>query len=126
MPGSIEDIFENKNDSLSFKLKTKTYDDYGNLFLKISGKKSSKIIQLVTSDNNIQYEKISDAENELNFQNIEPGEYYIRIIFDENNNGKYDTGNFLNRIMPEKVTYFPELIDIRAGWDLVQEFILNE
>jgi len=126
LPGSIEDIFENKNDSLSFKLKTKTYDDYGNLFLKISGKKSSKIIQLVTSDNNIQYEKISDAENELNFQNIEPGEYYIRIIFDENNNGKYDTGNFLNRIMPEKVTYFPDLIDVRAGWDLVQEFILNE
>ena len=126
LPGSIEDIFENKNDSLSFKLKTKTYDDYGNLFLKISGEKSSKIIQLVSADNKIQYEKISDAKNELNFENMEPGKYYIRIIFDENNNGKYDTGDFLNRIMPEKVTYFPDLIDIRAGWDLVQEFILNE
>lgn len=126
LPGSIEDIFENKNDSLSFKLKTKTYDDYGNLFLKISGEKSSKIIQLVSADNKIQYEKISDAKNELNFENMEPGKYYIRIIFDENNNGKFDTGDFLNRIMPEKVTYFPDLIDIRAGWDLVQEFILNE
>ena len=124
LPGSIEDIFENKNDSLSFKLKTKTYDDYGNLFLKISGEKSSKIIQLVSADNKIQYEKISDAKNELNFENIEPGKY-IRIIFDENNNGKYDTGDFLNRIMPEKVTYFPDLIDI--SWlGLVQEFILNE
>ena len=126
LPGSIEDIFENKNDSLSFKLKTKTYDDYGNLFLKIRGEKSHKIIQLVTPDDKIQYEKISDTENELNFENMEPGKYYIRIIFDENNNGKYDTGDFLNRIMPEKVTYFPDLIEIRAGWDLVQEFILNK
>ena len=126
LPGSIEDIFENKNDSLSFKLKTKTFDDYGNLFLKIIAKKSSKIIQLVTTDDKIKYEKISNLENELNFENIEPGKYYVRIIFDENNNGKYDTGNFLNRTMPERVTYFPDLIDIRAGWDLVQEFILNE
>ena len=126
LPGSIEDIFENQNDSLSFKLKTKTFDDYGNLFLKIIGKNSAKIIQLVNSDNKIKYEKITDFENELSFENIEAGKYYVRIIFDENNNGKYDTGNFLNRIMPEKVTYFPEIIDIRAGWDLVQEFILNE
>ena len=126
LPGSIEDIFENKNDSLSFKLKTKTFDDYGNLFLKIIAKKSSKIIQLVTPDDKIKYEKISNSENELNFENIEPGKYYIRIIIDENNNGKYDTGNFLNRTVPERVTYFPDLIDIRAGWDLVQEFILNE
>lgn len=126
LPGSIEDIFENKNDSLSFKLKTKTFDDYGNLFLKIIGKKSAKIVQLINSDNKIKYEKITDFENELSFENIEPGKYYIRIIFDDNNNGKYDSGNFLNRMMPEKVTYFPDLVDIRAGWDLVQEFILNE
>ena len=33
---------------------------------------------------------------------------------------------FLKRIIPEKVTYFPDLIEIRAGWDLVQEFILNK
>ena len=126
LPGSIEDIFGNQNDSLSFKLKTKTFDDYGNLFLKIIGKNSAKIIQLINSDNKIKYEKITDFENELSFENIEAGKYYVRIIFDKNNNGKYDTGNFLNRIMPEKVTYFPEIIDIRAGWDLVQEFILNE
>tara|TARA_B100001564_G_scaffold144449_1_gene121239 strand:- start:961 stop:2556 length:1596 start_codon:yes stop_codon:yes gene_type:complete len=126
LPGSIEDIFENQNDSLSFKLKTKTFDDYGNLFLKIIGKNSAKIIQLVNSDDKIKFEKITDFENELGFENIDPGKYYIRIIFDDNNNGKYDSGNFLNRTMPEKVTYFPDLIDIRAGWDLVQEYILNE
>jgi hypothetical protein len=126
LPGSIEDVFENKNDSLSFKLKTKTFDDYGNLFLKIIGKKSTKIVQLVNSDDKIKYEKITDFENELSFENIEPGKYYIRIIYDENNNEKFDTGSFLNRLVPEKVTYYPNLIDIRAGWDLVQEFILNE
>ena len=32
---------------------------------------------------------------------------------------------FLNRLEPEKVVYYPDEIDVRAGWDLVQEFILK-
>ena len=51
--------------------------------------------------------------------------YYIRIIFDENKNQKFDSGNFLFRTNPEKVIYYPDEIDVRAGWDLVQEFILK-
>jgi len=27
--------------------------------------------------------------------------------------------------MPERVSYFPEELDVRAGWDLIQEFILK-
>ena len=56
---------------------------------------------------------------------IDSGKYFIRIIFDENKNEKYDSGNFLKRIKPEKVIYYPDEIDVRAGWDLVQEFILQ-
>ena len=48
-----------------------------------------------------------------------------RILFDENKNKSYDPGNFLNRLEPEKVIYYPDEIDVRAGWDLVQEFILK-
>ena len=29
------------------------------------------------------------------------------------------------KIKPEKVLYFPDELDVRAGWDLVQEFILQ-
>ena len=42
-----------------------------------------------------------------------------------NKNQKFDSGNFLFRTNPEKVIYYPDEIDVRAGWDLVQEFILN-
>ena len=51
--------------------------------------------------------------------------YYIRIIYDSNQNGQYDSGSFLERRMPERVSYFPEELDVRAGWDLIQEFILK-
>ena len=55
----------------------------------------------------------------------EPGKYFIRIIYDQNKNNRYDSGNYLKKIYPEKVIYYPDEIDVRAGWDLVQEFILQ-
>ena len=33
--------------------------------------------------------------------------------------------HYLKKIYPEKVIYYPDEIDVRAGWDLVQEFILQ-
>ena len=29
------------------------------------------------------------------------------------------------KIKPEKVIYYPEELDVRSGWDLIQEFILQ-
>ena len=35
---------------------------------------------------------------------------------DSNDNKKWDTGNFLKRIQPEKVVYFPQEFKLRANW----------
>ena len=61
----------------------------------------------------------------IDFTNIDPGKYFIRIIYDQNQNKRFDSGNYLKKIQPEKVIYYPDEIDVRAGWDLVQEFILQ-
>ena len=34
-------------------------------------------------------------------------------------------GNYLNKSFAERVSHLDEELDIRAGWDLVQEFILK-
>ena len=54
-----------------------------------------------------------------------PNKYYVRVIFDKNKNRKYDPGNYLNKSFAERVSHLEEELDIRAGWDLVQEFILK-
>jgi hypothetical protein len=47
-----------------------------------------------------------------------PGAYTLKIVFDENDNGKWDTGNYLEKAQPEKVSIYPEEINIRSNWDL--------
>jgi len=47
------------------------------------------------------------------------------LIEDLNNNNLWDTGNYLNRVKPEPVYYFPSELEVRANWDLNETFDLN-
>ena len=93
--------------------------------MNLRNAKFPMLIELINSNGEVKYNQFITKNNTIDFNNIDSGKYYIRIIFDENENKKYDSGNFLLRIDPEKVIYYPEIIDVRAGWDLVQEFILQ-
>jgi uncharacterized protein (DUF2141 family) len=125
LPGAITDLFENENDTLLYKLKTRKFDDYGNLDLNLINAKFPIIVQLVLSSGEVKYEKYETKNSKVNFENIDPGKYYIKIIYDQNEDKKFSTGNYLKKIFPEKVIYYPDEIDVRAGWDLIQEFILK-
>lgn len=123
-PGAFTDFFENINDTLSFKLRTKTYADYGNVRVNLKNATYPVIVQLVDKNGEIKREQISTKQEPIDFKNVVPAELYIRVIFDENGNGIYDPGNFLKGMQPERVSYDSTPMDIRAGWDEVREFTL--
>ena len=125
LPGALTDFYENQNDTLFYKVKTRSYNDYGNLSLNLRNANFPMIIELVNPNGEVKYNKYTTNSSSVDFNNIDSGKYYIRIIFDENKNKKFDSGNFLKRIESEKVIYYPDEIDVRAGWDLVQEFTIQ-
>jgi hypothetical protein len=52
---------------------------------------------------------------------IQPGIVSVRAIYDTNKNGIWDTGNFLEKLQPEEVIYYPSEYDFRANWDYMDE-----
>jgi hypothetical protein len=40
-------------------------------------------------------------------------------------NNKWDTGDYLKKINPEKVIYLPKVIDLRANWEINEIFLVN-
>ena len=82
-------------------------------------------MQLTTKLGEVKYEKIIFAKGNIDFKHITPSKYYVRVIFDVNRNRKFDPGNYLTKSFPERVSHLNEELDVRAGWDLVQEFILK-
>ena len=56
---------------------------------------------------------------------FKPGEYEFRVLYDTNQNGKWDPGSYKEKKQPELVKSFTKKIIIRADRDTDQSFIFN-
>jgi uncharacterized protein (DUF2141 family) len=127
MPNAITDFFESTNDSLSYSFKTKSRADYGTLKLGIRNiQEFPVIVHLMNNKEDIIREIILGSyEDPCLFQNLKPGNYFVRVLFDTNQNGVWDTGNFLKKIQPEKSFHYSEEIVIRKNWVLEEKIDLT-
>jgi uncharacterized protein (DUF2141 family) len=120
-PGSFTDIYTFKNDTLNYNFKTIELEDYGRITLNIVNEASKNlIIDLLSGKNNdeiIERRYIAASET-LVFNLLEPKTYTVRAIVDDNNNKKWDTGNYLRKKLPENVIYYKEELKVRANYFL--------
>ena len=123
LPDFVTDFFGDTNDTINYRLSTGGYADFGNLQLNLAGDITYPIIVQLTDEKGKLYREIYVPESKaLDFNTLEPGNYLIRIIIDNNANGKWDTGNYLRKIQPEKVIYYPTAIEMRANWEKIETF----
>ena len=127
MPKAIKDIRGSNNDSIQYNVVSQTLEDYGNIFLDVILSNNSKyILQLIDSDMNVirEFENI-ESNFTYSFDYIVPGKYTFRLIEDLNNNGVWDTGDYLKKRQPEPVFYYTNELEVRANWDFNEIFDLN-
>ena len=128
LPNAIKDIKGVTNDTLQFNLTSQSLEDYGNIYLDVIRNTQSKfILHLINQNGDIvrEYDNV-DQNITYNFEYIRPGKYSFRLIEDLNKNNIWDTGNYLQRVKPEPVYYFPSELEVRANWDLNETFDLNK
>ncbi|HNW69837.1 MAG TPA: Ig-like domain-containing protein [Bacteroidales bacterium] len=125
LPGAFTDVYGLVNDSLSVSFSTNKPEDYGRLLFTIKPEESNKsfIVQLLKEDKSFLEQRPGVKGQPIIFDNLGPGNYHIRIVIDENNNGKWDAGDYFQKRQPERVFYFPDLINIRANWDTEYDFL---
>ena len=124
LPEAITDFFGNVNDTLNYALKTKKYSELSDVRVSLINAEYPLIVQLTDSKGVVKYEQFSDEPRMFDFRHITPGTYYLRVVYDANGNRKWDTGNYLKKIQPERISYMEKIVDARTGWDLVEEFTL--
>jgi uncharacterized protein (DUF2141 family) len=123
---AITDIFGLSNDSIVYKLKTKTPEDYGIINIDLSSTKNTALIVELLNEKDVLIRLIKiDKPQKVSFNLLSPGNYGVRVTIDENNNGVWDTGSFLDKRQPEVVKYFDKKIELRANWDVNESFTLD-
>jgi uncharacterized protein (DUF2141 family) len=125
MPGAFTDYLEQANDTLNYKLETKNTSEYGNLRLILENVRQFPIIVELTDSKGIMlYSEYSENAANIDFNLIKPDLYTVRVIYDANKNKEWDSGSFLEKRQTEEVIYYPKEIDVRANWDVEQNFNL--
>lgn len=126
LPGAFTDFYGAKNDTLIFNATTKARSSYGDVRIEIRNGVYPLIVQLTDSKGMVVETSLVQEAIPVDFNEVTPGIYFLRVIFDTNQNGVYDSGDYLKKIQPERVSYASEPVEVRAGWDTIEEFILED
>lgn len=106
-----------KNDTLRFRVKTEK--EYGSLKMSFRQLNPSKnpVIQLMLNEQIVYSSAI--LKNELYVKLFKPGSYQLQILYDDNANGLWDTGDYFSkpRRQPEIVQFIDKEILIKQNWD---------
>lgn len=130
-PGAIEDYFGQTNDTLMLEVIGADPEKFGTLKINLNGVKNAAVVELLSEKGTTVDSKAIKGNGIVEFNFVKPGKYRIRFIDDVNGNGKWDTGNYMKRIQPERVIYFTDektkgVINIRANWDSELQFSLKQ
>lgn len=116
LPGAFSSIYPPQHDTLDVSFTSRDEEHYGQIILTLNQVSCSTIIQLLSRDK-VLLERSVEKDGVYTFSNLSPQEYRIKFIHDRNGNGKWDTGNYLKKLQPEKVELLPITVTVRSNWD---------
>lgn len=104
-----------KTDTLKFSTFTK--ESYGRVVLRFTNINFERnpILQLLQGDKIIIAAPLTGNEWKNNL--VLPGEYDIRILYDNNKNGIWDPGSYELKKQPEKAVLLKIKLTVKADWD---------
>lgn len=124
-PEALEDFFgKTINDTLKLKFQTQKRNDFGNLKLTLDNKPEKPFwLQLLNKKDEV-IDEVYTTDSVFEYTYLRPDEYYFRILVDENENGFWDVADFFTKTQAEKAYVYPQTFNVRAMWDLDENWVL--
>lgn len=105
-----------KTDTIAFR--TMKESDYGSIRFRFPNIDTSKHPVLLLVQNDKVAYSYPIPGKELRIARFRPAEFELRILYDENQNGKWDHGVYFGeRRQPEKVQSLNKKVSIKGNWD---------
>lgn len=107
------------NDSISLKFKRAKETDLGNIFITVVPPDNTQaVVQLLNSKKAVLEQKVIDSTTRLEFRQLLPEKYQLKAIIDNDKNGRWSSGDFHKRFLPEKCLEYKDLLEVKSGWDI--------
>ena len=119
-------------DSVFFGIRNRTHDpikadfhllsedEYGNIYITVIPPEGMKqvVVQLTDENGKVLKQQAITKKEEVMFEFLAPAKYKLRAILDADGNGKWSTGNYHRRVLPETAIEYKDPLDLKAGWDI--------
>ncbi len=124
-PEAVQDIFGNNIDTTIQVVKFLSEEEFGTLNLKVSLPdtllQTNYVISVLDPGNTVmETVSVQDTVFRATYSGVSPGRYSVRIIEDENGNGRKDSGVYDLGKQPERI-FEKTLPELRKNWELETE-----
>lgn len=114
------DIYGSVSDTAKKGFKVKSNDAYSTIFMTLDGMRGKNVVAQLVSSTDVVMKEVRTQTGDAEFFYVNPNTYYLRIFVDENNNGKWDTGNYDEGRQAETIYYYPSKIECKEKWDFTE------
>ena len=112
-------IFGITSRKLTTKFSGRGEDYYGTVTVKLTSVEMPVIVQLLSNsaEEKVIVEKTINKNGSVLFDYLMPEKYRLKVIYDKNGNGKWNTGSYQDKVQPERVLYYNEVVKVRSNWE---------
>lgn len=116
---AITDIYNDKNKRTGVAFEADKPENYSMLTLKVSVPEANKqyVIELLDEQKNVVHTDVVTGNTSVIYRNFLTQKYKVRVVYDANKNGRWDSGNVKRRTQPENIWLYDKEITLRPNWE---------
>ena len=118
---AIHGLYGLFTDKVKKEFKMKKPEEYGQIFFNVTGTVGPCFVELLDGQDKV-LRTVKVVDGKADFYYLNPGKYGARLVEDANDNGVWDTGLYAEKRQPERVYYYPQMLELKANFDLLQDW----
>lgn len=123
---TVSSFYAKNFQSKRFDFEVDKIENFGSLKFILQNAPTTKYwIQLLDTSDKVLFQKYTKG-SEVKFDILKPGEYIVRILVDNNENGYWDEADFFNGIFAEDSYIYYKTAVVRPLWDSNENWDLKD
>jgi len=114
-------IYNRSTNEQKTPFKIKSLDEYSALKIILQRYDSLVVLQVLDSKETVVQTQKAKPKGNL-FKYLKPGDYFVRLFVDSNQNGLWDPGDLEKRRQAEAVCYFNKKMTLKANWEIEESW----
>ena len=108
------------NDTTEFYFKVPELSQYGNIFVNVELPENVPqiIVELLDDKDKFIARQIVGESKKVEFRYLSPKKYKLKAILDKDGNGRWSSGDYGKKLLPEPVYFHKDVFDVKANWDI--------